>query len=678
MDTRVHTESRTVAYTSVSHPSTNMYMHNYTIKDGDYTKAIYTMIKEQRFNDAVMILRKQLDNNENSRACLSLLAYCYFNTQDFINSAEYYERLAKLVPNETDYKLHHAQALYQACLYEKAMKVLSTITDQSYHNKVTKLKAAIKYGEEDLISARALLENSADDEPETEINHACILYKEERYQEALPRFSTALLTQGYDPHLSYSLALCYYKIKDYSQAVKYIAEIMERGIREHPELGVGMATEGIEFRSVGNTMVLHETALIEAFNLKAALEFKLGNLEAAREALTDMPPRSEEELDAVTLHNQALMNMEMRPTEGFEKLQFLLQQNPFPPETLGNLLILYCKYGYFNLAADVIAENQHLTQKYLSQYLYSFIDALITQQTSPDDAYKKFEEIAVRHTESLRKATKRVQEARNSQDDAAAKRAVADYEETLDSYIPVLMAQAKIYWDLEQYHQVESIFQKSVEFCNENDTWRLQVANVLFIQDNKYKEAIGFYEPIVKKSYANLLNVSPVVLANLCVSYIMSAMNEEAEELMRKIEKEEERLHYEEPDKKVFHLSIVNLIIGTLYCAKGNYEFGISRLIRSLEPYNKKLSPDTWYYTKRCVLSLIENMAKRIIFPTDSFFQDCLDFLDNCEVFGKDVKTSVENPLEDVAIHEGRNTVAYESRLLKELLVRVNIPNALL
>ncbi len=36
--------------------------------------------------------------------------------------------------------------------------------------------------------------------------------------------------------------------------------------------------------------------------------------------------RSEEELDAVTLHNQALMNMEGKATEGFEKLQFLLQQ----------------------------------------------------------------------------------------------------------------------------------------------------------------------------------------------------------------------------------------------------------------------------------------------------------------------------------------------------------------
>jgi len=49
---------------------------------------------------------------------------------------------------------------------------------------------------------------------------------------------------------------------------------------------------------------LHETALIEAFNLKAAIEYVLKNVEASREALTDMPPRSEDELDAVTLHNQ--------------------------------------------------------------------------------------------------------------------------------------------------------------------------------------------------------------------------------------------------------------------------------------------------------------------------------------------------------------------------------------
>jgi tetratricopeptide repeat protein 30 len=44
------------------------------------------------------------------------------------------------------------------------------------------------------------------------------------------------------------------------------------------------------------------------------------------------------------------------------------------------------------------------------------------------------------------------------------------------------MAQAKIYWDLGDYQQVEKIFRKSVEFCSEHDVWKLNVAHVLFMQ----------------------------------------------------------------------------------------------------------------------------------------------------------------------------------------------------
>ncbi len=58
-------------------------------------------------------------------------------------------------------------------------------------------------------------------------------------------------------------------------------------------------TDGMEVRSVGNSQTLKETALIEAFNLKAAIEYTMKNVEAAKEALTDMPPRQEEELDPV-------------------------------------------------------------------------------------------------------------------------------------------------------------------------------------------------------------------------------------------------------------------------------------------------------------------------------------------------------------------------------------------
>ena len=69
----------------------------------------------------------------------------------------------------------------------------------------------------------------------------------------------------------------------------------------------------------------------------------------------------------------------------------------------------------------------------------------------------------------------------------------------------------------------------------------------------------------------------------------------------------------------------------TLYCAKGNYEFGISRVIKSLEPYQKKLGTDTWYHAKRCFLSLIENMTKHMVMLRDNVLVECIQFLEHCE-----------------------------------------------
>lgn len=134
----------------------------------------------------------------------------------------------------------------------------------------------------------------------------------------------------------------------------------------------------------------------------------------------------------------------------------------------------------------------------------------------------------------------------------------------------------------------------------------------------------------------------------------------------------QENLAYEDPDRKIYHLCIVNLVIGTLYCAKGNYEFGISRVMKSLEPYHKKLGTDTWFYTKRCFCSLIENMAKQMIMLRDSVVQEVLQFFDHCEVHGRNVQVVIEQPLQHGdSLHEGRNTVTYEARQLKALFLRV-------
>jgi len=654
------------------------------VPDGQYTAAVYGLIRAGRCGEAAALLSRELQRSSRSRGGLSLLGYCYYQLQDFAAAAECYEQLVALHPELDAYRLYLAQALYKAGLYAEALRAASPLLDQpAYQGRALRLQAAVHYAQGDLAAAKSLVEEAlaadggsgaAEDPSEradAEINLGCLLYRQGRHEEASGKFAGAMQVLGYCPELSYNIALCCYATKQYAPALKHISDIIERGIHQHPELSVGLTTEGIDVRSVGNTLLLHRTVLVEAFNLKAAIEYQLHNLKAAQEALTDMPPRAEEELDPVTLHNQALINMDTQPTEGFEKLQFLLLQNPCPPETFGNLLLLYCKHQYYDLAADVLAENAHLTYKLLTPYLYNFLDAVITCQTAPEEAFHKLDDAAGMLTEQLRKLTKQIQEARQNWDDEAVKKAVNEYDETLDKYIPVLMVQAKIYWDMKNYTMVEKIFRKSVEFCNDHEVWKLNVAHVLFMQENKYKEAISFYEPIVKKHYDNILDVSAIVLANLCVSYILTSQNEDAEELMRKIEKGEEQLSYDDPDKNIYHLCIVNLVIGTLYCVKGNYDFGISRVIKSLEPYNKKLSTDTWYYAKRCFLSLLENMSKHMIMLRDSVIQECVQFLKQCELHGRNIPAVIEQPLEENRMHSGKNTVTYEARHLRALMYKI-------
>ncbi|NXY92318.1 T30A1 protein, partial [Alcedo cyanopectus] len=413
--------------------------------------------------EAVSLLNRELQKSCRSRGGLSLLGYCYYQLQDFAAAAECYEQLAALHPELDAYRLYQAQALYKAGLYAESLRAVSPLLDlPAYQSRALRLQAAIHYAQGDLPTAKSLVEevlvSAADSGPgivedpseraDAEINLGCLLYQQGRHEEAGAKFAGAMQVLGYCPELSYNMALCCYAAKQYAPALKHISDIIERGIHQHPELSVGTTTEGTDIRSVGNTLLLHRTALVEAFNLKAAIEYQLHNLKAAQEALTDMPPRAEEELDPVTLHNQALMNMDSQPTEGFEKLQFLLLQNPCPPETFGNLLLLYCKHQYYDLAADVLAENAHLTYKLLTPYLYNFLDAVITCQTAPEEAFHKLDDLAGTLTEQLRKLTKQVQEARQNWDDEAVKKAVNEYDETLDKYVPVLMAQAKIYWDM--------------------------------------------------------------------------------------------------------------------------------------------------------------------------------------------------------------------------------------
>ena len=56
--------------------------------------------------------------------------------QDFVNAANCYEQLTIYFPDVEDYRIYYAQALYQACLYEEAMKVTVQIDNPEMQGPV--------------------------------------------------------------------------------------------------------------------------------------------------------------------------------------------------------------------------------------------------------------------------------------------------------------------------------------------------------------------------------------------------------------------------------------------------------------------------------------------------------------------------------------------------------------
>jgi tetratricopeptide repeat protein 30 len=280
---------------------------------GEYTSTIYGAIREGKYLEAIDILQLEIQNFPRSRAALSLLGYCYYHAGDFIGAVHSYEQLVGICPDVDEYKIYYAQSLYKAGLFPEATRAAVRVEVEQYTQRMLMMQTIIKYEQDELPACKALLDQCVQDDPDVAVNYAAISFKEGKYEQARNQYTEAMNTMGYHPDLAYNIALCFYKERQYGNALRFISDIIEKGIRNHPELSVGSNTEGIEARSVGNSAVLKETFLIEAFNLKAAIEYEMrstepakvgGDTSAAKEALSDMPSRLESELDPVTLHNQ--------------------------------------------------------------------------------------------------------------------------------------------------------------------------------------------------------------------------------------------------------------------------------------------------------------------------------------------------------------------------------------
>jgi tetratricopeptide repeat protein 30 len=121
------------------------------------------------------------------------------------------------------------------------------------------------------------------------------------------------------------------------------------------------------------------------------------------------------------------------------------------------------------------------------------------------------------------------------------------------------------------FRRVDEIFEKTRSFLSHREEWQICMAQKLYAQ-GRYAEAINIYSRFSQRK--EVAYFSPSVLANFIVSYVLVGENYKGEELIRLVETELSQGNY-------IRASVVDLTIGTLYCLRGNWDFGLSRILRT-------------------------------------------------------------------------------------------------
>lgn len=60
------------------------------------------------------------------------------------------------------------------------------------------------------------------------------------------------------------------------------------------------------------------------------------------------------------------------------------------------------------------------------------MDATLLREAAPEEAFKKYDDLANKHVDILRKLTKQVQEARQNHDEEMVKRVVNEYDDAVE------------------------------------------------------------------------------------------------------------------------------------------------------------------------------------------------------------------------------------------------------
>lgn len=108
----------------------------------------------------------------------------------------------------------------------------------------------------------------------------------------------------------------------------------------------------------------------------------------------------------------------------------------------------------------------------------------------------------------------------------------------------------------------------------------------------------------------------------------------------------------------------------------GNFEFGIQRVVRSVEPLPGGLDVQRWRGVALCLLCLLDQAAKNMLVLKDGLAADLLGFLEHVEAAGAEVAVAGgvcgTDPGGDCDRVGSMQTVAAQARGLRAVLLAMS------
>lgn len=106
-----------------------------------------------------------------------------------------------------------------------ALKILKQIADnEELKEQCLQLQSAILYSSEDFAGTQSVLNQRTSGTAETLNDEGCLLYQADQYDSAVQRFNTALQVGGFNPLITYNLALSHFRKKEKTQALDYTSK----------------------------------------------------------------------------------------------------------------------------------------------------------------------------------------------------------------------------------------------------------------------------------------------------------------------------------------------------------------------------------------------------------------------------------------------------------------------